>query len=151
MRHLGSLLLSAVGAPMLYVALGLGTEQLDRAARRLAEGSQNGSLNLVLGIGLVLVAAGWLWALLGIRFSPVGPALAGIGLAALAVLTVTAPTRLGRLLPAEVFGVSGLRAAPPSALLLVALPLLGTLLSKRRWRGPRGDQPYSDHPIDATL
>jgi hypothetical protein len=147
-RHLGSLALSAVGGLLLYLGLGLGTLRLDRAAERLADGTRSGSLDLVVGLGLVLLAAAVLWLLLGIRFSPVGPALLGAGLATLGVLAVVAPTRLGRVVPAELFGVDGVRAAPPSALLLVALPMLGTVLSKRRWRGSRADQPYSDHPID---
>jgi hypothetical protein len=148
-RHLGSLALSAVGGPLLYVLLGLGTVRLDRAAVRLADGSRNGSLDLAIGLGLVLLAALCLWVLLGVRFSPLGPALVGIGLAVLAVLAVVAPDRLDRVVADEFLGLRGWRAAPPSALLLVALPLVGTLLSRRRWRGPRGDQPYSDHPIDA--
>ena len=148
MRHLGSLLLSAVGGVLLYVGLGLGTVRLDRAAEKLANGTRSGSLDLVVGLGLVLLAAAVLWLLLGIRFSPVGPALAGAGLAVLGVLAVVAPARLARVVPAELLGVGGVRSAPPSALLLVALPLVGTVLSKRRWRGSRADQPYSDHPID---
>lgn len=148
MRHLGSLALSAVAGPVLYVCLGLGTVRLDRATDRLANGTRSGSLDLVVGLGLVLLAGLLLWLLLGIRFSPIGPVLVGAGLAALGVLAVVAPTRLARALPEELLGADGVHTAPPSALLLVALPLVGTVLSKRRWRGDRADRPYSDHPID---
>ena len=136
---------------MLYVYLGIGAVRLDRAATRLAAGENSGSLDLVVGLALVLAAGAWVWVFLGVRWSPVGPALLGLALAGLGVLAVAGPDQLARLLPDSLLGFSGVRSAPPAALLLVALPLAGTVLSRRRWRGPRGDQRFSDHPIDAPL
>lgn len=148
-RHLGSLALSAVGGAMLYVYLGIGALKLEQARLLIADGASRGSLDLVIGLGLLLAAGIWLTVLLGVRWSPVGLVLLGAALAALGVLAVAAPDRLEWLLPNTLFGIEGIRSAPPAACLAVAVPLLATVFSQRRWRGQRGDQPFSDHPIDA--
>jgi hypothetical protein len=151
MRHLGSLALSAVGGAMLYVYLGLGSVRLQRAAGLFSAGSHRGSLDLVIGVGLMVAAGVWVWVLLTLRWSPIGLVPLGLAFGALGLLAVAAPGRLADLLPDSAFGLDGLRSAPPVACLMLAVPLLLTVLSKRRWQGKRGEQRYSDHPIDAPM
>jgi len=150
-RHLGSLLVSAVGGVMLYICLGVGSVRLQRASELLADGARRGSLELLLGVALVLVAGLCVALLLTVRWSPLGLALLGIALGAAGGLAVADPRLLARLLPDTVLGVHGIRSAPPVATMLVAVPLLLTVLSARRWRGSRSDQPFSSHPIDGQM
>jgi hypothetical protein len=151
MRHLGSLALSAVGGTMLYLLLGIGSVRLEHAATLIQDGSNRGSLDLVIGVGFVTAAGACVGVLLMPRWSPLGSAPLGLALGAMGVLAVAAPGRLARLLPDAALGLHGLRSAPPAACLLLAVPLLVTLVSRRRWRGARADQRFSDHPIDSPM
>jgi hypothetical protein len=159
MRHLGSIVLSLILAPVIYLLAGIG----------LAEALANSSfaphvdhLRLTLGI-LALVAAGLLYCLLVLtRISPIGPVLASLLYFTVSVWALFAYHSLGRLLPDSVLGVRGAAELPLNGVSLVlAVPLLLTIVSPRRWRRyAQPPAPYTPgyppppepwQPPDATL
>src|ERR1043166_6479829 len=77
MRHLGSIALSVILAPIIFVLIGLGVVKTSVA---LAAGATNGSDWGAAGVGfLALAVAAGLYALLIMtRLSPLGPVLAGL-------------------------------------------------------------------------
>ena len=129
MRHLGSLVLSLVLAPAIGALAGFGLGAYGRA--RESVGAEDPP-QLVFALA-ALAAAGVLFALLIMpRLSPVGPAL--VGLAVLGVvgwLTFDAAA-LQRALPRSVHAVLGSPAAGYAVPL--AIPLVATVFSSRRWR-----------------
>ena len=159
MRHLGSIVLSLILAPVIYLLAGVG----------LAEALANSSvaphvdrLKLTLGI-LALISAGLLYCLLVLtRVSPLGPVLASLLYFTASVWALFDYPSLGRLLPDSVLGVHGAADLPLNGVSLVlAVPLLLTSVSPRRWRryaqppAPYGlsypPPPTPWQPPDATL
>lgn len=132
MRHLGSIVLSLILAPVAYLLAGIGVvEAVDNAS--LAE--HPNYLKVTIGI-LAIGAAGLLYSLLVLsRLSPLGPVLAGLLYLTATVWALFSYDSLGKLLPDSVLGVHRAADAPLNGLaLLMAVPLLLTILSPRRWR-----------------
>src|SRR5262245_202421 len=126
MRHLGSVLLSIVLAPVIYVLTGIGTVKL---LAQLARFDTRFSVTLLVGL-VTLLAAGGLYALLAqARLSPIGPVLAGLAYLVFGILGLVT-SWLPAKLPHAVFGVPGAAQEPLAGItLLLAVPLLLTAVS----------------------
>jgi hypothetical protein len=142
LRHLGSILLSLILAPVVYVLAGIGAVQSIEGG---SLASHHDYLKIAVGV-LALAAAGLLYCLLVMtRISPVGPVLAGLLYLAVSGWALFASDSLGRLLPDSVLGVRRAADAPLGGItLLLAVPLLVTIVSPRRWR--RYAQPAAPAP-----
>jgi hypothetical protein len=152
MRHLGSIVLALILAPLIYLLAGIGmaktTEYVIRQGYRgyVTEVGPGGYGTLAVGI-LALLAAGLLYALLIMpRLSPVGLVLAGFLLLAVQVWALFGTRSFVHTVPFRTLGVAGAAFAPvqSGALLLLAVPLLATIVSPRRWR--RSAQPAAATP-----
>jgi hypothetical protein len=153
MRHLLSVVLAIVLAPLTYVAAGLAAVKLDAAGF-------GGTIDwTAAGIGIGAgVAAGAFYAILIMppRLSPVGPIIAG-----LAFLGVTGWYYLDRgsfnkVFDVNLFSVHGVLVRPVSGTLLLSIPLIATVFSPRRWAsstatiGPDGQPVYPTDPLSAA-
>jgi hypothetical protein len=132
MRHAGSLLLSLFLAPLIWVGTGYGLNEVNRARAQLVGGFE---IEIVLGM-LALLAAGGLYALLTMaRLSPIGPALIGLIFLALATWSAFDPDSYFDTMPTDLRdGDFALTYPALGYSALLAVPLLATLLSPRRWR-----------------
>ena len=139
MRHLGSLLLAVVTAPLtLVLALrGLGAF-LDAAEARPPDPLATATAISALGLAGLLLAF-----LVLPRFSPLGPALAGAGYLAVGLWGLANLGHLQAQVPPEVMVGLDDRAVAVTAAVspLLAMPLLVTLFSARRWQGRRRAAP----------
>ncbi|MDQ7907721.1 hypothetical protein RB614_24675 [Phytohabitans sp. ZYX-F-186] len=145
MRHAGSLLLSLFLAPLIWVGAGYGLTEVNRARVQFAGGFQ---IEIVLGL-LALLAAGGLYALLTMaRLSPIGPALIGIVFVVLAAWSAFDPASYFDTMPTDLRrGDFALTYPALGYSALLAVPLLATLLSPRRWR--RYAHPAAGTPVAA--
>jgi hypothetical protein len=141
-RHLGSIVLSLILAPVVYVLAGIGVVE---AVENASVAPQHDYLKTTLGI-LALGAAGLLYCLLVMtRISPIGPVLAALLYFAVSVWALFAFASLADLLPEPLFGIRRAAFAPLNGItLLLAVPLLVTIVSPRRWR--RSAQPAAPVP-----
>lgn len=145
MRHLGSVVLTLLVAPLVLLLAGRGLTAFTDAAG----GSRTDPLATAVALA-ALAAGGLLYAGLTVPpLSPLGP-LVGGGL----YLTFGAVILLG---PADLLDrlpVGGVRldqaqvTAAAAVAVLLALPLLLTVFSRRRWRGPEPAVAYppGHHP-----
>jgi hypothetical protein len=144
MRHLGSIVLSLILAPAIYLLAGIGlAEALENST---VVGVHLDRLKVTVGI-LALVGAGLLYCLLVLtRLSPIGPVLASLLYFTVSIWALFAYHSLGRVLPDPVLGVRGAADLPLNGVSLVlAVPLLLTVVSPRRWRR------YAQPPAPSTL
>lgn len=148
MRHVLSLVLALILAPVVYLAAGVSAAKFD-------ESLSTGTLDLTAaGLGLLAAfVAGALYAVLVMtRLSPLGPALAGLLYLAVTVWATLDAERVQRLLPDAVIGIDGVLSLPiPAGTALLSVPLLATVLSPRRWRrtaegGPGGYSAAPEYP-----
>jgi hypothetical protein len=132
MRHLGSIVLSLLFAPVIYVLSGVGVVQMSEAQRDLVNVRP---VPAVIG-SAAFVIAGLLYAVLVMtRLSPLGPVLAGLGYAALSVWAVGDHPSFLHTVPGDVPGVHEAARLPAGTITtLLAVPLLATIVSPRRWR-----------------
>jgi hypothetical protein len=129
-RHLGSIALSIVLAPLVYLLAGLGVEKFNT----VSGGSQDWTAT---GIGaLALIVAAGLYALLVMtRLSPLGPLVAGVLFLVTAAWVLFGDSSFTKLLGGRVLDVRpGIAPAESGLVLLLAVPLLATIVSPRRWR-----------------
>ncbi len=138
MRHLGSIALSIVLTPIIYVLLGYGVVKLD-AGSGFAEailGAPTHTDWTKVGIGAValLAAGGALAALVMPKLSPLGPVLGGLIFFGLGAWFIAAPSSELKLLKPDT--LDGALVAPLALSLFLCVPLFGTIFSPRRWRGP---------------
>jgi len=146
MRHVLSLLLSLVLAPLVYVCAGY-------SAVKFGEANEVDNMAIgpvVLGLVAALLAGG-LYALLVMgRLSPVGPGLAGLLYLGVTLWALLNPAGFRDTMPAGILGADGALHEPAGAgTALLSVPLLLTILSPRRWRrtdGPRAAGPYDAAP-----
>src|SRR5436190_22744034 len=105
MRHLGSIALSLVLAPLIYVLAGLGMVKVDRALiSQIGRSGSTDYASLAVGV-LALLAAGLLYTLLVLpRLSPLGPVLAGLAFLVVQFWALFALANFVRTVPASVFG-----------------------------------------------
>ncbi|GAA4680496.1 hypothetical protein [Phytohabitans rumicis] len=132
MRHAGSLFLSLFLAPLIWVATGYGTSEIFRGTRQFTSGFD---LDILLGLA-ALIAGGALYAVLVMaRLSPIGPALIGLVFLGLTTWAAFDPSSYFDTMPTDL--QSGDQALTYPALAwgaVLAVPLLATVLSPRRWR-----------------
>lgn len=135
MRHLRSILYALVLAPACWTLCAVGlTRDLGGRARGL------GTVETLSGLLLLLLAGAAYAILLLPRLSPAGPALAGLVFLGVAGWVLVAPASFDALWPAGVRKDGFDLTLPGDGLAaLLAVPLLCTALSGRRWRG-------HDHP-----
>src|SRR2546430_649777 len=152
MRHLGSIVLSFVLASLVYVAAGVGMSKMFQA--ELERGGPVNRLDagaMAVGV-LLLLVAGALYTLLAMpRISPLGPVLVGLTFIGIQVWSLVAPSGFVKLMPRSVFGVRAALDAPVEfgLTLFLAVPLLATIVSPRRWSGgkkPAVPAPYAPAP-----
>lgn len=148
MRHIGTVIASAVVGPLAWILFALGQ---DRSAQAFANAQDGGALDSADFIrpALVLAAAGILLGLIAtLRFSPLGAVLTGLVYSASYLGLLISPASLMRLLDHKLT-VSGHQvdlAAPvrTGTTLLVGSLLLVGVVSIRRWQ--RWPQPGADAP-----
>ncbi len=131
MRHLASIVLSIVLAPVIYVLTGIGLVKVLTAFE-----PGNAHLTAASGLGLLaLLAAGALYAVLAqARLSPLGPFLAGLAFLGIGLWAVITPSSTAKL-PQSVFGIAEVAQQPLLGMtVLLAVPLMLTILSPYRWR-----------------
>jgi hypothetical protein len=132
MRHLGSIVLSLLLAPIVYALTGIGLVKMIDVPRHLS-----GHDYATLGIGVAALAgAGLAYAVLVMtRLSPLGPVLAGLGFLGMTAWYIGSRSSFTRIIPDNALGTRGAAWAPASTVtVLLAVPLLATIVSPRRWR-----------------
>ena len=131
MRHLRSILYALVLAPAAWILCGVGFDQdLTGRAR------DNGGPESVGGLLLLLLAGAAYAILLFAPISPAGPLLAGLVFLGVGIWARVAPDAYAGVWPADVTK-DGFNVSTPGygLALLLAVPLLSTALSARRWAG----------------
>lgn len=129
-RHLRSIMYALVLAPAVWILCGVGFDQdLTGRAR------DNGGIESLSGVLLLLLAGAAYAILLFAPISPAGPALAGLVFAVVGAWARIAPDSYAGIWPANV-AKEGFDVSTPGygLAVLLAVPLLCTALSARRWR-----------------
>ncbi len=136
MRHVGSIVLSIISAPIIYVLTGVGMVKFGQNAGPVASGAANNWTDVGIAAGSIVVA-GALWAVLTmVRMSPLGPLIAGLLLIGAEVWGLLDQSDLVKLFGTSVMGVNGAAEMPLNGpALLMAIPMLATIFSPRRWNG----------------
>lgn len=131
MRHLGSLVLSLVLAPIIWALTGIGLVEYGPARGRLDS-------DLVLALA-ALVAAGTLFAVLVVaKISPVGPMLVGLAYLGMLAWATLDNASLQATMPRSVLGTGAALTYPADGVAaLLAIPLLATAFGAGRWRRER--------------
>lgn len=135
MRHLFSLLVSLVLAPLIWLGIGIGGNRI-LAGRTGGNTPDKPDLFLVLvGLG-ALLAAGLLYAILVLaRLSPLGPVLVGLIYMGATFWALLAYRSFLDVVPTDLGNLKGVGEVPAGGVAAVlAVPLLLTLFSPRRWR-----------------
>jgi hypothetical protein len=133
MRHFGSIVLSLIVAPLIYLLTGVGLV-------KFAEANEGRTtldfVTAALAVSALLLAGVFLAFLTAARLSPLGPMLAGLGFLAVGFWALVDPASFHDRMPEEILGVEDAAVLPAGGLtVLVAVPLLATVASSRRWRG----------------
>jgi hypothetical protein len=135
MRHLGSIALAIVLTPLLYVLAGVGEIKFATNGAKIAAGQGTDWTAIGIGAAAIVIAGGLFALLVMARISPLGPVIAALALIGVTVWAVLKQASLIKLLGHSVFGINGAAEAPLSGLaLLLAVPLVITIASPRRWR-----------------
>jgi hypothetical protein len=155
MRHLLSFILALVLTPLIYISAGY-------SAVKFGGSSDGANIEVVpatLGLVAAFVAGGLFALLVMARLSPIGPVFTGLVYLGITLWALIDLSGFHNTMPADLFGVSGLLHVPaPFGTALLAVPLLVTVFSPRRWR--RSAQPsaslyqaaptYSTSPTSAA-
>jgi hypothetical protein len=149
MRHLLSVVLSIILAPLTYIAAGLAAVKLDAA--HITSTDINWSAAAI-GIGAGLVAGALYAVLVMARLSPLGPVLAGVVYLGATIWAFLNPASFAKALDFGLFGVKHVLLQPVGAgTLVLAVPLFATVFSRRRWAGPvEPGLPYDAAPDYAS-
>ncbi|GIG89429.1 hypothetical protein [Plantactinospora endophytica] len=132
MRHLGSLLFGLVIAPIVWVLAGIGLIRFNGGI------TQDRTGDMILGFVVILLVGGLLAVLLLPRWSPIGPAAAGLLFMAMALWSMVDFGSMTEVMPRSFLGVDFALTAPAGALATLLAVLLGaTVLVPHRWRSPR--------------
>jgi hypothetical protein len=141
-RHLGSLLLALLIAPVAFVLTGRGLGGLAEVASAAPTAEQTDYFAIATSAA-ALGLAGLLFALLTMaRFAPLGPGLAGLGYLAVGIWALVDQDQLLATVPGDLVGLGEDRVVLSATVApLLAVPLLVTLFIPRRWRGRERPQP----------
>jgi hypothetical protein len=136
MRHLGSIFLSIVSAAIIYVLTGVGVVKFATNGGAVDAGQSTNWNDVGVGVA-ALVIAGLLYAVLMMApISPLGPIAAALLFIGAQVWALFDQDGIIKLLGHSVFGVDGAQEVPLTGVaVLLAVPLLATIVSPRRWRG----------------
>src|SRR5262249_23167262 len=112
MRHLGSIVLSLLLAPIIYALAGIGLVKVSDVSSHLSTSDYK-----AVSIGLAaLLGAGLAYALLVMaRLSPLGPVLAGLGYLAVTGWFIGSRSSFTRVVHADALWVRGAALAPAGA------------------------------------
>ena len=148
MRHVLSLVLGVVLAPLVYVAALISAARLDASIGGFGGVALRDAL---LGLAAAVIAGGLYAVLVMARLSPVGPVVAGLLYLGATVWALFDAGAVSRLLRDAVPSVPDAGALIPSVTAFLAMPLLATIFSPRRWRrhtngGPGGYNAAPDYP-----
>ena len=131
MRHLGSIVLAIVFAPLMYLLAGAGQVKFVAGTA----GASTDWTDVSIGIGALIVAGALYSILVMARISPLGPFTAALLFIGVELWAVFDQAGLIKLLGTSTIGVHGAQEAPLSGLaLFIAVPLIATIMSPRRWR-----------------
>lgn len=131
MRHLGSIVLALILGTAIWVLTGVGVSKFAEARA----GHAAFGIDLAIGLTAVVVAGICYAVLILPRLSPLGPVVAGLAFLGLVGWRVGDLSGFNRMVPADVFHVEfALHSPAEGYAALLALPLLATLFSARRWR-----------------
>jgi hypothetical protein len=131
MRHLVSVILSLVLAPLIYVAAGYAAVKLEIATHTTTIDWSAGGI----GLTAALLAGGLYALLVMVRLSPVGPVLAGLAYLGITLWSMLDKAGFADAMPKRFLGEDRVLTAPVGAgTLLLTVPLLVTVFSPRRWR-----------------
>ncbi|HEY8471988.1 MAG TPA: hypothetical protein VIL37_05065 [Natronosporangium sp.] len=136
MRHLGSVALALLLAPLAFVLIGRGLGGLVEVASEAPEAEQTDYFAIVTASAATGLAGLILALLTMARFSPLGPTLAGAGLLTIGVWFLLDRERVLDAIPHTQLGLSDDRFDLAATVApLIAVPMLVTLFIPRRWRG----------------
>lgn len=136
MRHLGSLLLGLISAPLLWILTGVGVVRFNRGIHEEDFGQ------VALGAVLLTVAGLLVAVLLVSRISPIGPAVVGLFHLAMTAWAVLDFSSQLDLLPLFFLGTEFALTAPTGGMSAVlAVAMLATLVVPHRWASPRSATP----------
>jgi hypothetical protein len=138
LRHLGSFLLAVVLAPIVYLLTGVGLSAFSQATTR---GAQERPMATLLSVATLAVAGAVYAVLVMARLSPIGPALAGFFFLGMPAWPLVDPASYANALNDvdarfKILGVQilGIDLVGRSGIgVLLAIPLIVTLASPRRW------------------
>ncbi|GIF98441.1 hypothetical protein [Catellatospora citrea] len=131
MRHIGSFLLALVFAPAIFLLTGTGLSAFQ--TMWLSGGAPSAVVDTAVAAGALLLASALYAILTMVRLSPVGPFLAGLGMFGMSAWAAGSPESYAdtfALLDVHMGGAVGQSGLG----LVLALPLLATVVSPRRWR-----------------
>jgi len=133
MRHLGSIVLSLLVAPLVYALIGVGLMKFPQAVVA-ADRDLPDYRATVAALGAPVVA-GLLYAVLTlIRLSPLGPLLAGLAFLGVGLWPLLSLDTFHRTMPRDLLGVGHSGYEPAGGVsLLLAIPLLAAAVT-HRWR-----------------
>jgi len=148
MRHLGSIALSLVLAAGVYVLVGIGSVRLSEAV--IADSVKHDYTGRAIGVFALLVAGALYMLMVLPRISPLGPVLAALAYLGFEGWLLVPGVKVPSVLEHTLLGARGALVAPAiyGLPVLLAVPLLGTLLSPQRWRG--GARPAPAVPFAAA-
>ena len=130
MRHVRSILYALVLAPVVWVLCGVGfTGDLIGRAR-----DTSGTIELLIGLLLLLLAGAAYAILIFAPISPAGPVLGGLAFLGIGLWALAAPSSYAGVWPPSVSKDGFDLSLPGYGLaLLLAVPMFCTALSARRW------------------
>jgi len=144
MRHLVSVALALVVAPLIYISAGFSAIKFDAAHEAGVDVAP-----ALLGLAAALLAGGLYALLVMARLSPVGPALAGLSYLSVTLWSLFDETGFVTTVPREILGVPGLLQVQVGfGTALLAVPLLATVGSRGRWRSAE-ETIAPDEPVTA--
>jgi hypothetical protein len=131
-RHLGSILFSLIVAPVIYLLIAVGVRYVVDDGSLAAH---HDYVKATIGV-LALLGAALLYCVLVLtRLSPVGPVLAGLAFLVVSAWIIFASSSFVNVMPIRFTGVSRQPVMPAGTeMLLLAVPLVLTVVSPRRWR-----------------
>jgi hypothetical protein len=132
MRHLGSIVLSLLLGPIVYAFVGVGLVKVTGAP---TDWYKTDPAPVLTGLAAYAVA-GLLFAVLTMtRISPLGPVLVGLGYAGITAWALFGGTSITDALAFRIGDSDEVLIRPAYGVaLLLAVPLLATIVSPRRWR-----------------